>query len=160
MALKKSEVQTYQVMYLELNKFSEETTKQYFSEEFPPELAASITALGTGALGIGAFAVGLQGLSGAAIVTFLTRFGFGGLAGGVASVALSAATVVAIPATLVYKYRQQKQLQEELIYFFKESEKLEGELANDERSRVKDLIMSLQEYRKHLIEKHTSISRK
>lgn len=155
MAIKNNEVLTYQAMYLELNRFSEDPAKLYFSEEMPPELVASITALGTGAIGVGAFAVSLSGLSGAAIVAFLTRFGIPGLVGGIASVAITAATAVAVPAMLMYKYKQQKKFQEELKHLFKVSEELEGKLTSDERSKVKDLIKSLQEYRRYLIEKHT-----
>lgn len=155
--ISKKEVDEFKLLIAEEAFFSENPHQIDFSNSFPPELAATIGALGTGAVGVAAVFATLAGLSGAEIMGALASFGIAGAVGGIASVA----AIVAAPAVLVgggiFHVANQRKLGLELDKLIKQSYKFERVLNTDNRDNVQGLLQVVREYRDNLKKKHSDL---
>ncbi|MFM1625268.1 hypothetical protein AB6P17_07540 [Streptococcus mutans] len=141
--IKKKEVEQFRVFALELNSFVEDPFKQEYSEAITPELAAILGGVGTGFLGISTIFTWLSGMSGAQIMAALASFGFGGAVGGIATLTVSVAVPVVLVAGSFYTVANQRKLKQELIKLFRFVKNLEPKLVDDERSKVQELLKSI-----------------
>ena len=73
----------------------------------------------------------------------LASFGFGGAVGGIATLTVSVAVPVVLVAGSFYTVDNQRKLKKELIKLFRFVKNLEPKLVDDERSKVQELLKSI-----------------
>lgn len=157
--INKREVEEFKLLVAEEAYLSENREQFQFSDGFPPELAATISGLGAGALGVGAVFAVFAGMSGAEIMAALAGFGVAGAVGGIVSIAALVAAPVALVAGGIYHITNQNNLGRELESLFKKSLNFEEELVMDNRDNVKGLLIAAEAYRKKLSDKHHDLRR-
>jgi len=155
---KKREMEEFKLLVAEAAFFSENKMQTTFSKNFPPELAAAIGGVGAGAVRVGAVFAAFAGMSGAQIMAALAGFGVAGAVGGIVSIAAIVAAPVALVAGGIWAWANQNKLKNELKRLIEKSFVFEKKLANDERKKARDLVKTMQAYRKRLQTEHTGLT--
>ena len=150
----KKEVEQFQLLVTQLAFFSENRKNEQFSDDFPPELAAALTSVGAGIVGVGTVFTIFAGMSGAEIMASLAGFGVVGAVGGIASVAAVVAAPMVLAGGAAFYMADQQKLGMKLKDLFAESYKYEKLLKRDGRVATRGVIKALEADRIRLSEKH------
>ncbi|MTB58877.1 hypothetical protein [Streptococcus uberis] len=151
--LNSKKVDLYKMLLLELNTFAEDKFKYEYSDNVAPELVAALSGIGTGMLGIGAVYSVFAGMSGAQIMSTLAGFGVGGSVGGIVSIAALVSAPVLLVGSAAYAFTKNRKFKNEVKQLRDISIDLKQKMKEDDRGRVKELLVAINDLEIELFKK-------